>query len=100
MTTKRKTYTPEFKSEALKLDKLKGSSAVAAKELCIYESQLCNWRTSTKTKANTSEREAELAAEVDKLKRQLAEQAEDLAILKKAATYFAKWVLCLVACLA
>jgi len=43
-----------------------------------------------KTKANTSEREAELAAEVAKLKRQLAEQAEDFAILKKAATYFAK----------
>ena len=81
MTTKRKTYTPEFKSEALKLAKLKGASA-AAKELGIYESQLYNWRTSAKTKANTSEREAELAAEVAKLKRQLAEQAEDLAILK------------------
>ena len=89
MTTKRKTYTPEFKSEALKLAKLKGVSA-AAKELGIYEFQLYNWRTSAKTKASTSEREAELAAEVAKLKRQLAEQAEDLAILKKAATYFAK----------
>ena len=33
---------------------------------------------------------AELAAEVAKLRRQLADQAEDLAILKKAATYFAK----------
>ena len=31
-----------------------------------------------------------VAAEVARLKRQLAEQAEDLAILKKAATYFAK----------
>ena len=37
MTAKRKTYTPEFKSEALKLAKLKGVSA-AAKELGIYES--------------------------------------------------------------
>lgn len=43
-----------------------------------------------------SQREAELAAEVAKLKRQLADQAEDLAILKipkghtEAATYFAK----------
>ena len=89
MTTKRKTYTPEFKSEALELSKLKGVRA-AAKELGIYESQLYNWRTSAKTKANTSEREAELAAEVAKLKRQLAEQAEDLVILKSLATYFTK----------
>jgi len=41
-------------------------------------------------KSNTSAREAEQAAEMARLKRQLAEQAEDLAILKKAATYFAK----------
>ncbi len=39
---------------------------------------------------NISQRETELTAEVARLKRQLAEQAEDLAILKKAATYFAK----------
>ena len=31
-----------------------------------------------------------LAAENARLKRQLAEQAEELAILQKAATYFAK----------
>jgi len=37
-----------------------------------------------------SERESELAAENARLKRQLAEQAEELAILRKAATYFAK----------
>ncbi|GAA4875236.1 hypothetical protein GCM10023333_05610 [Ferrimonas pelagia] len=36
-------------------------------------------------KASTSQREAELQAEVAMLKRQLAEQQEDLAILKKAA---------------
>ena len=38
----------------------------------------------------SSQREAEIAAEAAKLKRQLAEQEEDLTILKKAATYFAK----------
>ena len=61
-----------------------------AKELGIYESQIYDWRAKLAKKASTSEREASLAAEVVKLKRQLAEQAEDLAILKKAATYFAK----------
>ncbi|BBM00254.1 hypothetical protein GL2_03280 [Microbulbifer sp. GL-2] len=34
--------------------------------------------------------ERELATENARLKRQLAEQAEELAILKKAAAYFAK----------
>jgi transposase len=38
----------------------------------------------------SSERESEMAAENARLKRQLAEHAEELSILKKAATYFAK----------
>lgn len=38
----------------------------------------------------SSARESELDAENARLKRQLAEQAEELAILQKAATYFAK----------
>ena len=85
----RKMYTPEFKQEALTLANKVGV-AKAAKELGIYESQLYNWRSKGQKTANSSEREASLAAENAKLKRQLAEQEEDLAILKKAATYFAK----------
>ena len=38
----------------------------------------------------SSERESELAAENAHLKRQLSKQAGELAILQKAATYFAK----------
>lgn len=91
MTTKknRKTYTAEFKAEALKLAEHVGV-AEAARQLKIYESQLYNWRSAIEKKSTTSQREAELAAEVAKLKRLLADQAEDLAILKKAASYFAK----------
>ena len=90
MTKKiRKIHTDEFKKEALALAERNGV-AKAAKELGIHESQLYSWRTKTTKKASTSQREAELAAEVAKLKRQLSEQAEDLVILKKAATYFAK----------
>lgn len=85
----RKIHTQEFKQEAVNLAAKQGV-AKAAKELGVYESQIYEWRTKLSRKANTSQREAELAAEVAKLKRQLAEQAEDLAILKKAATYFAK----------
>ena len=91
MTTKknRKTYTAEFKTEALKLTERVGV-AEAARQLKIYETQIYNWRNAAEKKSTTSQREAELAAEVAKLRRQLADQAEDLAILKKAATYFAK----------
>ncbi|WP_435638417.1 IS3 family transposase [Proteus mirabilis] len=84
MSTKkvRKTHTAEFKAEALKLaDKI--GVAAAARELKLYESQLYNWRSAAEKKSTTSERESELAAEVARLKRQLAEQAEDLANLKK-----------------
>jgi len=86
MSTKkiRKTHTAEFKAEALKLaDKI--GVAATARELKLHESQLYNWRTAAEKKSTISERESELAAEVARLKRQLAEQAEDLAILKKAA---------------
>ncbi len=91
MTTKqnRKTYTAEFKAEALKLAERVGV-AEAARQLKLYETQIYNWRNASEKKSTTSQREAELAAEVAKLRRQLADQAEDLAILKKAATYFAK----------
>jgi transposase len=91
MTTKnkRKTYSAEFKEEALKLA-AKVGVAQATRELSIYESQLYAWRSSAQKKASTTERESSLATENAKLKRQLAEQAEELEILKKAATYFAK----------
>lgn len=41
-------------------------------------------------KQQRSEVEEKLALENARLKRQLADQAEELAILKKAAAYFAK----------
>ncbi len=87
--TARKQYTPEFRDEALKLAERIGVAA-AARELSLYESQLYNWRSKQQQQMTSSERENELAAENARLKRQLAEQAEELAILQKAATYFAK----------
>ena len=54
------------------------------------ESQIYGWRSAVKKKANVSERESALAAEKARLKRQMAEREEELAILKKAATYFAQ----------
>ena len=85
----RKQHTPEFRQEALKLAERIGVAA-AARELNLYESQLYGWRKKQQQQLTSSERESELAAENARLKRQLAEQAEELAILQKAATYFAK----------
>ena len=85
----RKQHSPEFRSEALKLAERIGVTA-AARELSLYESQLYAWRSKQQQQMSSSERESELAAENVRLKRQLAEQAEELPILQKAATYFAK----------
>ncbi|EFZ4065457.1 transposase [Shigella flexneri] len=85
----RKQHTPEFRNEALKLAERIGVAA-AARELSLYESQLYAWRSKQQQQMSSSERESELAAENVRLKRQLAEQAEELSILQKAATYFAK----------
>jgi len=85
----RKQHTPEFRQEALKLAERIGIAA-AARELSLYESQLYTWRSKQQQQLTSSERESELAAENARLKRQLAELAEELAILQKAAAYFAK----------
>lgn len=85
----RKQHSPAFRDEALKLAQRIGVAA-AARELGLYESQLYTWRSKQQQSLSASEREQALATENARLKRQLAEQAEELTILQKAATYFAK----------
>ncbi|MEZ8863327.1 IS3 family transposase [Vibrio artabrorum] len=84
MTSKKKRiiHSPEFKAETLKLADKVGVAA-AARQLSLHESQIYGWRKATKKNSNISQREQELAVEVAKLKRQLAEQAEELEIGKK-----------------
>lgn len=60
------------------------------RELFLYEPQLHNWRSKQQQQMTSSDRENEQATEIARLKRQLAEKDEELAILQKAATYFAK----------
>ncbi|WP_024141491.1 IS3 family transposase, partial [Salmonella enterica] len=84
-TTKKplKQHTPEFRQEALKLAE-RIEVAAAARELNLYESQLHNWRSKQQNQLSSSEREQEMSAEITRLKRQLAERDEELAILQKA----------------
>ncbi|WP_134187204.1 IS3 family transposase [Buttiauxella sp. BIGb0552] len=78
----RKQHTPEFRNEALKLAERIGVAA-AARELSLYESQLYAWRSKINNVRSSSEREQEMSVEIARLKRQLAEQAEELAINPK-----------------
>ncbi len=82
-------YTPEYRAEALGLADRVGVPE-AARQLGIDGGLIYNWRRSYATKASTSQAEQALADENARLRRQLAEQTEELAILKKAAAYFAK----------
>ncbi|WP_213845721.1 IS3-like element IS3 family transposase [Escherichia coli] len=77
----RKQHSPEFRSEALKLAERIGVTA-AARELSLYESQLYNWRSKQQNQQTSSERELEMSTEIARLKRQLAERDEELAILQ------------------
>lgn len=85
----RNRYSDEFRAEALGLADSIGVSA-AARELNLHSSQLYGWRAKTKARASQSDIERQQAAEIVRLKRQMAERDEELAILKKAAAYFAK----------
>ncbi|EHJ4627193.1 IS3-like element IS3 family transposase [Escherichia coli] len=78
----RKQHSPEFRSEALKLAERIGVTA-SARELSLYESQLYNWRSKQQNQQTSSERELEMSTEIARLKRQLAERDEELAILPK-----------------
>ncbi|WP_146493140.1 transposase, partial [Vibrio cyclitrophicus] len=82
MTSKKKPIirSPEFKAEILKLAE-KVRVAAAARQLSLNEPQIYGWRKATKKNSNISQREQELAVEVAKFKRLLAEQTEELEIV-------------------
>ena len=85
----RKRYSQQYKVEALALAERVGVSE-AARQLGLHDTQLYSWRGKARMRQQRSEVEEKLALENARLKRQLADQAEELAILKKAAAYFAK----------
>ena len=89
MKQTRTRHSQTYKDEALALAERIGVSK-AAEQLGRHASQLYGWRSKQQQSQTSSEREQSLADENARLKRLLAEQAEELAIVKKAAAYFAK----------
>ncbi len=89
-------YTPEFRSEAVKLVESTGISvARTAKQLSIPKSSLDNWvRASRKGQlADVGKRQrlpTELELELSRTRKELADVKMERDLLKKFATYFAK----------
>ena len=93
MTKKVRTYSDEFKAEAVKkIADNNGNILATAKQLGIAMQTLSNWH----NKANligTEQYDPDLMTalqEIKQLKRQLKVAEEEREILKKATAYFAK----------
>ena len=86
---KRQRYSTQFKDEAIALSEQMGVPE-AANELGLKDSQLYSWRRARKLQQETSQADRDKDAEIARLKRKLAIKEEELAIIKKAAAYFAK----------
>ena len=92
---KQQRYTPEFRAEAVKLVTEQGlSQETAAKRLAIPKGTLANWiaasKASTRPSVPGARSAAELAAENNRLRKELAEARIERDILKKATAYFAR----------
>ena len=89
MTTKiklgkaRQRYSQQYKTESLALAEKVGIP-VAARQLGLHESQLYSWRSKARLSQDKSAEEERLLLENARLKRQLAVQTEELAIVKRS----------------
>ena len=96
MTKKIRTYSDEFKSEAVKkITDNNGNISATAKQLGIAMQTLSNWNNKTNQGklVGTKKYDPQLMAVLEEkkhLKRQLKVAEEEREILKKATAYFAK----------
>ena len=100
MPKKIKTYTAEYKAEAIKLALSSDSVSGTAKDLGMPEATLHGWVNKAKqlgeqayklpTGEEGSVNVSDVLEENRKLRKQLSRLEQEKAILKKAAAYFAK----------
>jgi len=91
----RKSYTAEFKREAVRLASRPGiSRREAARQLGVNPNVLAHWQARFKSgqwvEKDSEELRSVQAKELERLRRENASLKMDLEILKKAAAYFAK----------
>ena len=96
MTKKIRTYSAEFKAEAVKkIADNEGNISATAKQLGIAMQILSNWHNQANQSklAGTAQYDPELIAVIEenkRLKRQLKVAEEEREILKKATAYFVR----------
>jgi transposase len=94
--SKRKSFSPEFKREAVRLmETSQKVPADLARELGIRRNQLYKWKERLTKEGEqafpgSGRRKSGSPDEVTKLRRELERVKEERDILKKAAAYFAK----------
>src|SRR2546426_12382749 len=90
----RRRFTPEFKRHAVQLlNAGQRPAAEIARELGVPRNRLYKWQQEVAAHGGAfpgSGRQAHPAAEIARLKRELARGTEEREILKKAAAYFAR----------
>lgn len=88
----RQHFDEQFKREAVEMMmQSKKSLRQASRELGVRENNLRNWveKYSPKPSTESGESIQELQAEIRRLRKENAERAEEVAILKKATAFFA-----------
>jgi transposase len=89
----RRVFSPEFKSEAVRLVKERGVSMTqAAKDLDIHYNVLRKWIVDAKADraGDLGAEDASEQRELHRLRREVVQLKTERDILKKAAAYFAK----------
>lgn len=88
---KRRTYTPEFRAEAVALAEHEGvTQSQVARDLGISQSLLSKWVQNAKVAALPGALTVAEREEMRRLKRENAILRQERDILKKAAAFFAK----------
>ena len=92
MTKAKRSYTSEFKKDAMSLALKSPAVNVAADRLGIPKSTLNTWlrKEGIGNKVNTNPSTIDLSDELKELRKENARLREEGEILKKAATFFAK----------
>jgi transposase len=91
MAEKRRSFTPEFKQEAVRLLTESGRPLrQVARELGLHAAQLRDWRRELARPSPAAAAAPSDAAEVRRLRRELEVVRQERDFLKKAAAFFAK----------
>jgi len=88
--SRRRTYTPEFKAEAVRLVRTSSASLLSiARDLGVAPASLRAWSTAATAPSQPPLKEGE-RLELQRLRREVRELRMEREILKKATAFFAK----------